>query len=192
MTARSDLCDKAVDYFASHGIGDTSLRTLAAAIGTSHRMLNYHFGSREGLLAAVVEAVERGEQAALLDIAARGEADAGWQFWTRLADRAQTFAPLFFEISTHAMRHQPHATGLRSWLSSGWVAEFESILIDSGVPRAQAPLLAHLCVATARGVLFELAVSGDRALADEQMLLLTQMVDALRDATPGAAAASSR
>ena len=60
--ARDALLARCVTWFADHGVGDTSLRTLADGVGTSHRMLIYHFGSREGLLAAVVEAVEQGER----------------------------------------------------------------------------------------------------------------------------------
>jgi AcrR family transcriptional regulator len=47
------LLAAAVDRALHGGIADLSLRQTAAAIGTSHRMLIYHFGSREGLLAAV-------------------------------------------------------------------------------------------------------------------------------------------
>lgn len=43
---RDELLDRAVGWFAEHGIGDTSMRTLAAELGTSGRMLHYHFGSR--------------------------------------------------------------------------------------------------------------------------------------------------
>ena len=64
-SARDDLLRRAVEHFAVHGIGDTSLRSLAAGIDTSHRMLLYHFGSREGLLSAVVDAVESGGRATL-------------------------------------------------------------------------------------------------------------------------------
>jgi AcrR family transcriptional regulator len=56
--ARERLLAAAVDHAMRDGIADLSLRELAAAIGTSHRMLLYHFGSREGLLIAVVQAVE--------------------------------------------------------------------------------------------------------------------------------------
>ena len=102
-----------VAWFAEHGVGDTSLRTLATGIGTSHRMLNYHFGSREGLLGAVVEAVEQAEHAALVELAATHDDpfEAGAAFWTRVADRAEVFAPLFFELSTHAMRGSRTRTG---------------------------------------------------------------------------------
>jgi len=47
---RDRLLAAAVDQAIRGGIADLSLRELAAAIGTSHRMLLYHFGSREGLL----------------------------------------------------------------------------------------------------------------------------------------------
>ena len=70
-------------------------------------MLIYHFGSREGLLAAAVGAVERSEQDALAGFLAAHPDDpyaAGAALWTRVADAATTFAPLFFELSGHAMQ----------------------------------------------------------------------------------------
>ena len=42
----------------AHGLADRSLRDLALAAGSSHRMIIYHFGSRAGLVAALVETVE--------------------------------------------------------------------------------------------------------------------------------------
>jgi AcrR family transcriptional regulator len=76
--ARDRLLAAAVHHALSAGIADLSLRELAAAIGTSHRMLIYHFGSREGLLAAVTTAVEDQQRAALLGAGtAAGTAGAG-------------------------------------------------------------------------------------------------------------------
>jgi AcrR family transcriptional regulator len=56
---RGQLLQAVIDTMAQTGIGTRSLRDLAAAAGTSHRMLLHHFGSREELLVAVVEEVER-------------------------------------------------------------------------------------------------------------------------------------
>src|SRR5262249_27701495 len=64
--ARERLLAAAVRHALEHGIADLSLRQIAAAIGTSHRMLIYHFGSREGLLVAVTQAVEEQQRTALL------------------------------------------------------------------------------------------------------------------------------
>ena len=70
LAPRDRLLAAAVDYAAQHGISDVSLRTLAAGLGTSHRMLIHHFGSKEGLLAAVVTEVERRQRDTLLGLRA--------------------------------------------------------------------------------------------------------------------------
>src|SRR5919199_2429138 len=67
---REKLLAAVIGYVAAHGFSDLSLREVAAAIGTSHRMLIYHFGSREGLLVAVVQAVEAGSRGLLAELAA--------------------------------------------------------------------------------------------------------------------------
>ena len=106
---RDELLARCVAWFAEHGVGDTSLRTLAAAVGTSHRMLIYHFGSREGLLAAVVESVELTERSLLETLLAEVDDPyaAGLRFWEHVADAATTFAPLYFELAGQAMQGQP-------------------------------------------------------------------------------------
>lgn len=171
MNPRDELLDRAVAWFAEHGIGDTSMRTLAAELGTSGRMLHYHFGSREGLLAAVVERVERGEQAVLAAYLAESDDpfEAGARFWPHVADAAGTFAPLFFELSAHAMHGRDYAAPLREWLATGWVDEVAAAFIAAGLPTDRAADLARLAVATSRGLLLELAVTGDRAAADRAM-----------------------
>lgn len=178
MTPRDDLTGAAVAWFAEHGVGDTSLRTLAAGIGTSHRMLLYHFGSREGVLAAVVEAVERAERAELERLVAAAEDPwvAGAAFWTHVADTATTFAPLFFELSAAAVRGEPWARGLRTWLASGWADAFAAGFVRVGWPPPEADDLARLAVGAARGVLLELCATGDRVAADSAMARFTDLV----------------
>ena len=54
MARREELLDQVTDHVLEHGLIGLTLRPLAAAIGTSDRMLIYHFGSRDGLVSAVV------------------------------------------------------------------------------------------------------------------------------------------
>ena len=49
---------------------------------------------------------------------------------------AEVFAPLFFELSTHAMRGQPHAHGLRTWLRTGWLDALSEATSTSGCRRS--------------------------------------------------------
>jgi AcrR family transcriptional regulator len=45
-----ELLEQATDHVLEHGLIGLTLRPLAAAIGTSDRMLIYHFGSRDALV----------------------------------------------------------------------------------------------------------------------------------------------
>ena len=52
---RDGLLAACTDHVLEEGLIGLSLRPLAKAVGTSDRMLIYHFGSRDGLVAAVVD-----------------------------------------------------------------------------------------------------------------------------------------
>ena len=68
LERRQELLDAVVKEVAARGIGDRSLRDVAAAVGTSHRMLLHHFGSRNELLLAIVDEVERRQRALLPEL----------------------------------------------------------------------------------------------------------------------------
>ncbi|WP_165824619.1 TetR/AcrR family transcriptional regulator [Tsukamurella pulmonis] len=53
---RAELLEQASLVLARTGVVDTSLRTIAAEIGTSARMLAYHFHSKEELILEVLAA----------------------------------------------------------------------------------------------------------------------------------------
>jgi AcrR family transcriptional regulator len=53
---RAEWTEAATDYVLEHGLIELSLRPLAAELGTSDRMLLYHFGSKDELVAAVLRA----------------------------------------------------------------------------------------------------------------------------------------
>ncbi|MFC8382642.1 TetR/AcrR family transcriptional regulator [Nocardia sp. NPDC057272] len=61
---RAEMLAGVVTYIASHGLAELSLRPLAAALGTSSRMLIYYFGTKEELLVQAL-ATQRPDLAAL-------------------------------------------------------------------------------------------------------------------------------
>lgn len=174
---REALLLRIVDWFATNGVLDTSMRTLAAGVGTSNRMLHYHFGSREQLLAAVVTRVCEAEGQALEALVEAGgdPVDAGLRYWEHVADTAEVFAPLFYELSAHAMYGKTYADELRHALTDAWLTGF-----TAGYRRmtdeATANSLARLSLAVGRGLLFEVALSGDRAAADAAIADFVAMV----------------
>jgi AcrR family transcriptional regulator len=172
-SSRERLLAATMDYVAQHGVGDLSLRGLAAAVGTSHRMLIYHFGSREGLLIEVIRTVEAQQRAALAELLLDEEASTAEvmrRMWRRLVDPA--LAPnerLFFEIYAQALQGSPHALPLLDGIVDLWVEPLTRILVAQGVPEAQARAEARLGIAVTRGLLLDLLATGDREAVDAAM-----------------------
>ena len=64
----TELLEAAYRYVLTHGLADVSLRPLAAAIGSSTRVLLYLFGSKEGLVRALLARARADELELLADI----------------------------------------------------------------------------------------------------------------------------
>jgi AcrR family transcriptional regulator len=184
MQARDRLLAAAVDHALADGIADLSLRQLAAAIGTSHRMLIYHFGSREGLLVAVARAVEERERQVLLG-AGTGVADPRWG-WSRLS--SSDLWPqerLFFELYAYALRGRPGTEGFLEGIVESWVGPMADALVEAGRDRSTARAEARLGVAVVRGLLLDLLATGERQEVDEAFERYLQWAGWSPGADPG-------
>ena len=110
---KRELLEAAYRYVLSNGLADMSLRPLAKAIGSSPRVLLFLFGSKEGLIRALLARAredELGYLGALRE--GRGMAATGREIWSWLA------AP-------------PHRA-----LLALWVEGYARSLIDSDGPWA--------------------------------------------------------
>jgi AcrR family transcriptional regulator len=165
--ARDRLLARAVEYVAGTGVGDLSLRKLAAGIGTSHRMLIYHFGSKEGLLVDVIRAMEERQKQALADLSGESVADMIRGMWARLADPAMwPYERLFFELYGQALQGHPDAAPMLSGMVEGWLDLNVALGERRGVPDEVARTHARLGLAVVRGLLLDLLATRDRAGAD--------------------------
>jgi AcrR family transcriptional regulator len=181
--SRQRLLDASIEYVAENGLGDVSLRRLAAAIGTSHRMLIYHFGSKDGLVLEVVRAVERQQRAALaglgLDLGL-DESELMRRLWKRLSDPSLwAHERLFFDVYAQALGGR--GEGARAFLDEvvdAWVKPVAAELARRrDVPIAVARADARLRLAVVRGLLLDLLATGDRAgvnRAHEQFISLCE------------------
>jgi AcrR family transcriptional regulator len=162
-----------MDHVAEHGVGDLSLRGLAAALGTSHRMLSYHFGSREGLLIEVIRAVEAQQRAALEQLLrdpTLTPEERMRRMWRRIADPALwPNERLFFEIYTQALQGSAYALPLLDGIVDFWVEPLTELAVAQGRPEAQARAEARLGVAVTRGLLLDLLATGEREAVDAAM-----------------------
>jgi AcrR family transcriptional regulator len=149
---------------------------MAAAIGTSHRMIIYHFGSREGLLIAVVREVER-RQRQMLGDAAVSVTDAR-VLWDRLADPSlRTQERLFFEIYSHALLGRPGTEGFLQEALEGWLSPVTESVTGTGIDGTEARSVARLGLAVTRGLLLDLLASGDTAGTTRAFALFTTLLE---------------
>ena len=156
-----------IDVFAGGGSGRRPLRAIAEEVGTSHRMLLHHFGSRDELLVAVVEEVER-RQTVVLGALPDDPAAAFTAMWADLRrPELRPLERLFFECYSRAAQGEVPFTRLLPGAVQGWLdaaATYAGRAVDgTDGGRALDPALARLGLATIRGLLLDLVATGDEA-----------------------------
>jgi AcrR family transcriptional regulator len=185
--ARDRLLARVLEHVATHGVSDLSLREVAAAIGTSHRMLIYHFDSREGLMVAIVQAVEAAQRAFLAEVLADPTvslAEATRAMWRRLADPALwPNERLIFEIYALALQGRPGTAGLLDDVVDAWVGPTAELLVQRGRPSEHARAEARLGVAVTRGLLLDLLATRDRAAVDAALERYVALFEAITGPT---------
>jgi AcrR family transcriptional regulator len=158
---RRQLLDALVEEFAAGGVGDRSLRDVAAAVGTSHRMLLHHFGSREDLLVAIVEEVECRQMALVPDLP-MNPAEGFALMWADLRrPELRQLERLFFECYSRAAQGEKPFTRMIPGAVDDWLREVEA---SGDVPYDGA--MARLGLAVTRGLLLDLVATNDEAGVD--------------------------
>ena len=82
---REELLERAYGYALEHGLASMSLRPLAEAIGSSPRVLLFLFGSKDGLVRALLERARADELEFLSSAPAGDLAAVGQRVWDWLA-----------------------------------------------------------------------------------------------------------
>lgn len=169
-SARDGLLALVVQNFLDGGRTDNSLRTIASEVGTSHRMLIYHFGSFDGLIQAVVDEVEVRQRDALSAIATGGGdlASIARRFWrTNSSPELAPLARLFFQLYAGLLERGENERAAA--LVTAWLDPVTAMLVGRGVPRAAARAHARLGLAVTRGLLLDLLATGDRRSVNAAM-----------------------
>ncbi len=153
-----------VAYVEQHGVADLSLRQLAEKVGTSHRLLIYHFGDKEGLMVAVVEEIERIQRRWLESLWERDMTplELMRMSWERTCDpKLDRTLRLFVEIYGHAVQGFAHTAPLLDTLIGAWMDPTTDLFRRMGMSPAQARTHARLHIATMRGLMLDLLATGD-------------------------------
>jgi len=190
---RDELVERALGYFLEHGVAALSLRPLAEAVGTSARMLVYHFGSKEGLVTAVMDELQARIRRSFAELASAaagrrrgGEMRAFWA-WLVEPERA-AYLRLLFEVQALAMRDPARYGRYLEGTSSGWLDLIEASLPPSRSRRA----LATLCAAVIDGLLLEYLATGDARRTGEAVALFGRLLKGGLAGASGSAGGSPR
>ena len=167
---RRQLLDAAYRYVLDHGLADLSLRPLAAAIGSSPRVLLFLFGSKDGLIRALLERSRADQLEVLETLRAEGAglAAVGTRLWDWLAaPEHRALLRLCLEAYTRSVAAGPDAPW--SGFAARTVADWDALLAghqerDDAAARA-------LLLAVLRGALLDLLATGDDARLDAAVAL---------------------
>ncbi|WP_280424580.1 TetR/AcrR family transcriptional regulator [Nocardia carnea] len=170
---QSELLEAAYGYVLERGLGELSLRPLAKAIGTSPRVLLYLFGSKDGLVRALLGRARSDELALLARLDALPPGDPAENrlpgvaalLWTWLADPAhRALLALWLEGYARSLVEPdgPWAGFARAtvqdWLDVLAAAQPADIR-DTAAGRAERTEV----LALLRGALLDLLATGDTA-----------------------------
>ncbi len=161
---RRELLDAAYEWVLTHGLADMSLRPLAEAIGSSPRVLLYLFGSKDGLVRALLGR-SRADQLRVLEALPddAGLASAAEQLWRWLsAAEHRPLLRLWLEAYSRSVVGEPGPwEGFALETVSDWdlllAAHQPSAVI--GTPEGAAERA--LVLAVLRGALLDLLATGD-------------------------------
>jgi AcrR family transcriptional regulator len=169
---RRELLSAIVDFLLLHGVSDLSLRPLAEGVGTSARLLIYHFDSKENLLALALDEV-RARMLGAIDAMAR-EAPAPtlnaalarfWHWATREQNHA--YFRLLFELDGLAMFGRiALSAGVRQQGTMLWVERIEQLLHRFTPAMRDSRAEATLIAAAMAGLLQDRLSTGETARTD--------------------------
>ncbi|MFD5244914.1 TetR/AcrR family transcriptional regulator [Amycolatopsis sp. NPDC058340] len=182
---RPELLEAVTDHVLSHGLAGLAMRPLAVAVGVSHGTLLHHFGSKENLVTEVVDLLrQRLKDAASLAGSPAGLASlVSWWRDSTKADRLPVYR-LLFEVFAQAARDPGRYERFLQEVVRDSLTLMEGLVVADGCAREQAPLLATMIVAQARGLQLDLLATGDRERVDRTFALFVDLIDHLMRSLP--------
>jgi AcrR family transcriptional regulator len=165
---RAELLERTYRYVIEHGRADLSLRPLAQGVGSSPRVLLYLFGSKEGLIRALL-ARARADELAFLDRLGAGcdpragLADLATRTWAWLADDAHRGMLTLWADGYARSLTEPDGpwAGFAAATVTDWLALLAAAQPPGHRNTAAGEAERTLVLAVLRGALLDLLATGD-------------------------------
>lgn len=181
---QTELLEAAYRYALEHGLADLSLRPLAAAIGSSPRVLMFLFGNKDGLVRALL-ARARVDELAMLDRLQQASDEASIdlvpaveQVWEWLAaEEHRPLLRLWAEAYARSLVGPDGAwAGFARTTVNDWLAVLAACQPQPERDSEEGAARRTLALAVLRGALLDLLATGDEdrvtAAVQHQLALL--------------------
>lgn len=185
-TRKEELLDGLIAYLIRHGVADVSLRPMAEGVGTSARLLIFHFQSKERLLTEVLEAMQTRLHESLRALLTTQQAADGvaplrlfWDWALKEANYAQL--RVLYQLHVLAAQDQKTYGKYLKKNSLHWLETAQAIL----KPPQRSPVLATLIMAVFDGLFIEVMSTGDRRRASaaiDEFIAMARKHSAIRPA----------
>lgn len=157
--ARERILEAALDVLKAEGYAGLTTSKVAARAGENKALIGYHFGSKQGLVAAVAGEVSAAITAELLEAigrpadieaVARGAVDG----ISRIMSRDERLARLYFDLAAVSVV-DPEVRAIMAEMKQGYRDVMSGLLRDLGVPRARSEAAAVYLIACLEGFALE-------------------------------------
>jgi len=162
VSRRDQLLDQVTDHVLEHGLIGLTLRPVAASIGTSDRMLLYHFGSRDELVTAVVTRTEERAVAGIDALPAADGVRAGVNRLWEAYQRGPLHGCLDVYVqaaATGLIGQEPYRSAVRE-ANERWIRALREYLVRCGAPAGRVARIVTLVDSSLFG--FQLDLATDR------------------------------
>ncbi len=174
---RDLLAERATDYALEHGLIGLSLRPLAADLGTSDRMLLYHFADKDDLVATILR-VSNDRSVAALEALPTGDdlADGVRRLWQALRQgRLEQCQRLYVEAAALGLfGKEPYASVVKE-ANDRWMAALARHLEAAGCRPEASTRTANLVESVMVGLLLDQPLTE----VDVQAQVVEDLADAL-------------
>ncbi|HZQ22288.1 MAG TPA: TetR/AcrR family transcriptional regulator [Terriglobales bacterium] len=161
-TRKEELLNGAVSYLLENGLANVSLRPMAAQLGTSPRILMFHFKSKERLLQEVMQALQARLQSSFARVSKRERKMTPplKLFWAWATEKRNLpYLRLLYEAQIIATQN-PKVYGLYLQKVS---LDWQHVVLETLSPSLRSKDLATLCIAVFDGLFLEMIITGERS-----------------------------
>ena len=186
---RDDLAEAATDDVLEHGLLGLSLRPLAARLGTSDRMLLYHFAGKDDLVATVLRLSNDRSVAWIRSLPRSADVrSAVLDLWAAVRspqlDRCQR---VYVEAAALGLFGREPYAGVVREANAVWLTAVAEHLVASGMPRERASRAVALLDAAFMGLQLDLPLDTEDPAQQRAVLDLADAVAQIAHEPQGSA-----